>query len=64
MNLPDTIQMSREYALLGNYETALVYFDGAVSQIQQYAFPLEYTGNRCDSCVFCVSFAILDISVL
>lgn len=38
-SLPDNLQMSREYALLGNYDTALVYFDGAISQIQQYASP-------------------------
>jgi len=34
--LPDSIKLSREYALLGNYETALVYYDGIISQIQQY----------------------------
>ena len=34
-NLPDTVQVAREYALLGNYETALVYLDGAFAQIQQ-----------------------------
>lgn len=33
--------MSREYALLGNYDTALIYFDGVVKQIQQHAYSLS-----------------------
>ena len=33
--------MSREYALLGNYEAALVYFDGVVAQIQQHLRTLD-----------------------
>lgn len=32
--------MSREYALLGNYDTALIYFDGVVKQIQQHLYSL------------------------
>ncbi|GBG59456.1 hypothetical protein CBR_g38481 [Chara braunii] len=28
--------MAREYALLGNYDTALVYFDGVISQINKH----------------------------
>lgn len=28
-------KMAREYALLGNYETALVYYQGAVQQIHR-----------------------------
>eukprot|EP00698_Gefionella_okellyi_P022092 TRINITY_DN7275_c0_g1_i1.p1 TRINITY_DN7275_c0_g1~~TRINITY_DN7275_c0_g1_i1.p1 ORF type:complete len:515 (+),score=156.78 TRINITY_DN7275_c0_g1_i1:54-1598(+) len=35
-HLPDSLQLSRELALLGNYDTALVYFDGAIQQINQY----------------------------
>ena len=32
----DQMKMSREHALLGNYDASLVYFDGVVAQIQQY----------------------------
>ena len=31
----DTLKLSREFALLGNYETALVYYDGVLSKVQQ-----------------------------
>jgi len=32
----DQMKMSREHALLGNYDASLVYFDGVISQIQRY----------------------------
>ena len=32
----DQMKMSREHALLGNYEASLVYFDGVVAQIKQH----------------------------
>lgn len=31
----DQLRMAREYALLGNYETSLVYYDGVVATIQR-----------------------------
>jgi hypothetical protein len=34
--LPESLKTAREYALLGNYETALVYFEQVFSQIDQY----------------------------
>eukprot|EP00762_Andalucia_godoyi_P006384 ANDGO_05840.mRNA.1 Katanin p60 ATPase-containing subunit A1 len=34
--LLDTVKMSREHALLGNYGTSLVYFDGAMQQISSF----------------------------
>jgi hypothetical protein len=34
-SLQEAVTMSREYALLGKYETALLYYDGAISQINQ-----------------------------
>jgi len=34
--LPKSIQMGREYALLGHYDTAITYFNGAVKTIDQY----------------------------
>ena len=37
--VPDALKLSREYALLGKYDTAAVYFDGAVAAIQQYVAP-------------------------
>ena len=34
--LLDEMKMSREHALLGNYEASLVYFDGVVAKIMQH----------------------------
>ncbi len=31
----ENTKMGREYALLGNYETALVYYQGVLQQIQK-----------------------------
>lgn len=39
-------RMAREYALLGNYDTSLVYFDGVVKQIQSYLYSLEDERER------------------
>jgi katanin p60 ATPase-containing subunit A1 len=41
VGLDEQVQMSRENALLGNYEASLVYFDGAISQIQRYLRTLD-----------------------
>ena len=32
----ENVKMAREYALLGNYDTSLVYFQGVLQQIQKY----------------------------
>jgi hypothetical protein len=32
----EAIKLARDFARCGNYETALIYFDGAMSKIQQY----------------------------
>lgn len=42
-NLVEEVKMSREYALLGNYATAAVYFDTAQSTLQVGA-------DRCGVC--------------
>ena len=34
--MESAMKMSREHALLGNYEASLVYFDGVIAQIQQH----------------------------
>jgi len=34
--LPTSMKMAREYALLGHYDTAAVYFDGAMKMMDQY----------------------------
>lgn len=34
--LPNSLKMAREYALLGSYDTAAVYFEGAIKLIDQY----------------------------
>ncbi len=33
--LPDTIKLAREFALLGNYDNALIYYDGAAAKVAQ-----------------------------
>lgn len=33
--IPDDIKMGREYALLGNYDTSMVYYDGAYQTIKK-----------------------------
>jgi katanin p60 ATPase-containing subunit A1 len=44
--LPDQVQMAREYALLGNYDTSLVYFDGVVTGIQKHLRTLVDAHDR------------------
>ena len=39
--LENQMKQAREHALLGNYEAALVYFDGATAQIQQHLRSLD-----------------------
>lgn len=34
--LPELLQISREYALLGQYQTSLTYYDGFNAQLGQY----------------------------
>lgn len=34
--LPELLQISREYALLGQYQTALTYYDGFNAQLNQF----------------------------
>lgn len=36
-NLPQALKEAREYALLGNYDSASIYFEGSISQIVQCA---------------------------
>eukprot|EP00127_Corallochytrium_limacisporum_P001392 Clim_evm14s55 gene=Clim_evmTU14s55 len=33
--IPEDLRMAREYALLGNYDTAMVYYEGVLSQVQK-----------------------------
>ena len=40
--IPTTLSMAREYTLLGNYATALVFYTGALENISQY---LKYYGG-------------------
>ena len=37
----DNTKMGREYALLGNYDTALVYYQGVVQQIQKLIMQIK-----------------------
>ena len=41
VGLEHQLQVSRESALLGNYEASLVHFDGAISQVQRYLRTLD-----------------------
>ncbi len=34
--LPELLQISREYALLGQYQTSLTYYDGFNAQLNQF----------------------------
>ena len=33
--VPDDLRLGREYALLGNYDTAMVYYDGVCNALKQ-----------------------------
>lgn len=50
--LPDALKTAREYALLGNYDTALVYFQQVFAQIDQY---VANNAAKSDLCVLPVS---------
>ena len=39
--MENAMKMSREHALLGNYEASLVYFDGVIAQIQSHLRSLD-----------------------
>ena len=45
-DLPEVLKMAREYALLGNYETALTHFDHASSSIGKYVRSVEDATER------------------
>lgn len=34
--IPESLQLARESALAGNYETSLIYYDGVIAQVVQY----------------------------
>lgn len=34
-DLPQTLKEARQYALLGNYDSASIYFEGSIQQIVQ-----------------------------
>eukprot|EP00730_Choanoeca_flexa_P003142 TRINITY_DN11303_c0_g1_i4.p3 TRINITY_DN11303_c0_g1~~TRINITY_DN11303_c0_g1_i4.p3 ORF type:complete len:117 (+),score=35.17 TRINITY_DN11303_c0_g1_i4:2-352(+) len=36
IRIPDELKMAREFALLGNYDTALVYYDGVSQALSQH----------------------------
>ena len=44
--LGELLQISREYALLGNYSTSLTYYDGFNAQLSSYLVRLELLGKR------------------
>ncbi len=41
-DLPQAMKEARQYALLGNYDSASIYFEGSIQQILQYALSLRY----------------------
>ncbi|KAJ3178330.1 Katanin p60 ATPase-containing subunit A1 [Geranomyces variabilis] len=45
-SLPTEVQMARECALLGNYDTALLYFEGVLSAIQKYTKTVDNPAVR------------------
>eukprot|EP00897_Mesotaenium_endlicherianum_P000826 jgi/Mesen1/10744/ME000901S10097 len=42
----DQLTLAREYALLGSYDTALVYFDGVIAQINKHMKTLDDPSTR------------------
>lgn len=38
--LQDHLKLAREYALEGLYDTSIIFFDGAIAQINKYVFSL------------------------
>lgn len=52
--LSEHLTLAREYALLGNYDTALIFFDGVVAQINKYAlhFSVSLIHLSCLSVLF------------
>ena len=58
----ENVKMAREYALLGNYDTSLVYFQGVLQQIQKYIVGIvdpvrkqKWHQVKCTSCVLEIS---------
>ena len=45
-DLADQLQLAREYSLLGNYETAMVYFDGVLATIQKQIRSSELSADQ------------------
>eukprot|EP00013_Stygamoeba_regulata_P006941 CAMPEP_0177635314 /NCGR_PEP_ID=MMETSP0447-20121125/3834_1 /TAXON_ID=0 /ORGANISM="Stygamoeba regulata, Strain BSH-02190019" /LENGTH=468 /DNA_ID=CAMNT_0019137091 /DNA_START=41 /DNA_END=1447 /DNA_ORIENTATION=+ len=43
---PESLKLSREFALSGNYETSLVYFDSVLTQINRYIKSLDDTSLK------------------
>ena len=42
----ENTKMGREYALLGNYDTALVYYQGVIQQIQKMMVQMKDPARR------------------
>lgn len=40
--LQDHVKLAREYAVEGLYDTAIIFFDGAIAQINKYLFLFSY----------------------
>jgi hypothetical protein len=36
LNIGNQTKIAREHAILGHYDTSIVYYDGVISQISQY----------------------------
>ena len=45
-DVPKSLTMSREYALLGAYDTSLIYFDAVMKQMDQYIGTLHEPDKR------------------
>ncbi len=48
--LPESLQLARESALVGNYETSLIYFDGVVAQVVQYVGIFLFPNKKSHFC--------------
>lgn len=47
-DIAENTQMAREYALLGNYDTAAIYYQGVVTQIQKLLTTIRDSSRKQD----------------
>lgn len=41
LEISENVKLAREYALLGNYNSAIVYYQGVLEQMRKYLFSVK-----------------------